>query len=332
MKKILVLDSIPQNLISGLEAKGFQLDFKEQVTEKDVLELPDLYYGIILRSKICIRKEIMDSKPGLKFIARLGSGMEHIDTAYAAEKNISCLSSPEGNANSVAEHSLGLLIGCLKHIPVKDAEVRAGIWNRSKGHEIYGKTIGIIGYGNTGKAFAKLLSGFGCRILVYDIALKGYGNERIIETDLKTLQQEADVISFHINYTPQNHYLANAAFFNACAKNPIILNTSRGQILSTEDLLNALKQEEITAAGLDVLEYESASLIIPKKEDWNMNLIALSALPNVILTPHIAGQTPEADLRHGEVILAKITSGERRDTVPLGLDIGDNVRKEIQTP
>lgn len=306
MKKILIIDHVHPLLIDALKAKNYTVDIQENLSTDDFIHLKDEYIGLIMRSKIIVSKTAIDSKSHLKFIARLGSGMEHIDVQYATKKGIHCISSPEGNANSVAEHALGLLISCLKKIPIKNTEVRNGIWDRSKGHEIYDKTIGIIGYGNTGHAFANLLSAFNCQILAYDILKENFGSERIIETDLDTLYKHADIVSLNINYTPENHYFANINFFNHFQKKIILINTSRGQVLNCKDLITCLKNGKIQSAGLDVLEYESSALHIPPKTDWSSDLMELTTLDNVILTPHIAGQTLEADIRHSKIILNKI--------------------------
>ncbi len=305
---VLIVDKAAPSLAEQLQTNGFLCETRMDISYNDFFKMEDNVEGLIIRSRFAVDKTLIDHKKNLKFIARLGSGMENIDVDYAQQHGIHCISTPEGNANSVAEHALGLLLGALKNIPKANLEVRKGKWLReaNKGTEIASQTIGIIGYGNTGPAFARILRHFGCTIYVYDRFKKNLPDTYIHETNLETLLQKCNVISLHINYLPENKYFVGEDFLSKVQPNTILLNTSRGNLVDTSALVRTLKTGKIKYACLDVLEYENVNLKNAPIEDWQSPMQDLSQMDNVILTPHIAGQTYEAEQRHAEIAVSKI--------------------------
>ena len=308
MKKVLIVDRVHPYLSEKLSEKGFVCLTDMIYTYDTFKAAPDDLYGLVIRSRFVVDKELLDSKPSLRFIVRIGSGVENIDVEYAEKKGIKVISTPEGNANAVAEHCLGLLLAALRHISSADREVRAGEWLRekNKGSELQAYTYGIIGYGHTGPAFAKLLHALGCKVYAYDRynPVAGDGNAEM--TDLETIVRECDVISVHVNYIPENKYFINEKFIEDVAQPFVLINTSRGMVVNTEDVVKGLESGKIRMACLDVLEYESPKLKNLPKEQWPAAMERLAQLENVILTPHVGGQTPEAELRHAQVAVEKI--------------------------
>ncbi len=307
-KKVIIVDRAAPSLEADLTAHGFVCKTRRDITYEEFLQLPDNLYGLVIRSRFQVDKTLIDSKSHLRFIARLGAGVENIDTAYAASRGIACISTPEGNANAVAEHALGLLLGALKNIPKADKEVRTGQWLReaNKGTELASQKVGIIGYGHTGPAFARILHQFGTKVLVYDKFRTDIDDNFVQVTDLKTILQECNVISMHINYLPENKHFVNGSFLDEAQDGIILINTSRGNVLDTAALVERLKTGKVRYACLDVLEYESVRLKIPPKEEWQNPLRELATLDSCILTPHIAGQTLEAEQRHADIAVQKI--------------------------
>ncbi|MBP5401479.1 MAG: hypothetical protein J6Y35_07620 [Bacteroidales bacterium] len=307
-RKILIVDRAAPSLARDLQAHGFVCDTRLDLTYDDFLRLPDDLYGLVIRSRFRVDKPLIDSKSQLRFIARLGSGVENIDTVYAESRGITCISTPEGNARAVAEHALGLLLAALRNIPKSDREVRRGEWLRetNKGTELASQTVGIIGYGHTGPAFARLLHPFGTKILVYDKFRTDIIDDFVTVTDLSTILQECNIISLNINYLPENKYFIGDRFFDAARDGLILINTSRGPVVDTAALVSHLKSGKVRYACLDVLEYESVRLKIPPKKEWEDALLQLSEMDNVILTPHLAGQTAEAEQRHADIAVQKI--------------------------
>lgn len=308
LKKILIVDSVHPDLIDSLNEHGFYCEIRKDLDYDAYLTLEDEYTGLIIRSRFSIDNAAIDSKKKLKFIVRIGSGMENIHVSYAESHGVFCFSTPEGNAPSVAEHCLGLLISALRNIVSSDKEIRDGYWLRekNKGAEIGSRTVGIIGYGHTGKAFANLLKPFGCKIYVYDKYNVGFEDEHINEVSLSILLRECDVISLHINYFEENYHFFNQALIRQTGKPFIFINTSRGLAVKTTDLIKYLESGKIEYACLDVLEFENVQLKIPDKALWDDNLMKLTQMENVILTPHIAGQTIDAEKRHARIALQKI--------------------------
>jgi D-3-phosphoglycerate dehydrogenase / 2-oxoglutarate reductase len=306
--KILHIDSNHPVLMEQLQEAGFENheDFK---SPKEAIEakIHD-YNGIVIRSRFKIDKTFIDKATNLQFIARVGAGLESIDCEYAASKNIALIAAPEGNRNAVAEHSLGMLLSLFNNMNRADREIRSGHWNResNRGHELDGKTVGIIGYGNMGKWFAKKLRGFDVEVLCYDIK-ENVADENATQVSLAELQQKTDVLSLHLPWTPETNKMVNTDFINAFAKSFWILNTSRGKNIVTADLVTALKSKKILGAGLDVLEYEKLSFenLFQDKNTPEAFQYLLES-DNVLLSPHVAGWTFESHERLAQVIVDKI--------------------------
>ncbi|MBT7984400.1 hydroxyacid dehydrogenase [Flavobacteriaceae bacterium] len=304
--KILHLDTTHPFLGKELEKIGFTnyYDFK---TIKSDLKISD-FFGIIIRSRISIDKNFIDKCKNLKFIARIGSGIENIDVDYAKQKGIQVISTPEGNSNAVGEHALGMLLSILNNINSSNTEVKKGIWNResNRGIELNNKTVGLIGYGNTGKSFAKKLIGFDVNTIYYDIKKiekDNYANP----VSLNYLKDNSDIISLHISMTEESIGLINKNFIESCAKPFWLINTSRGSCIIINDLVKGLKDGKVLGAGLDVIAFEKKSfekLTVNENDQSNLNY--LNSSNNVILTPHIAGWTQESKIRLVKIALEKI--------------------------
>lgn len=306
--KIICADSNHSILHETLINKGFQCDLFWDKTTEELKKLLPLYDGLVIRSKFKITKELIDTCPNLKVIGRVGAGMENIDVDYAVAKQIHCVSAPEGNRVAVGEHALGMLLMLLNNLKQADNEVRQGVWKRAenRGYEIAGKTIGIIGYGNMGSAFAQRLKGFDCNVLVYDKYKTGFSNSYVTEVTLQQLQQQADIISIHTPLTQETTYYINDEFINSCAKNIYIINTARGKCLNTADLVAHLETGKVLGACLDVLEYESVSFENIDTDTIPAPMRYLINSQNVILTPHIAGWTHESNYKMSKLIAEKI--------------------------
>lgn len=305
--KILHLDSNHSLLLQQLAEAGFE-NHTDYTSPKEEIEarIAD-YEGIVIRSRFDIDKAFLDKASNLKFIARVGAGLESIDTGYAQTKNVALIAAPEGNRNAVGEHTLAMLLSLFNKLNTADAEVKGGHWNREKnrGHELDGKTVGIIGYGNMGKSFARKLRGFDVEVLCCDI-LENVADSNAKQVTLHELQQKADVLSLHIPWTPQTDKMVNAAFIGSFKKPFWLLNTSRGKNVVTRDLAQALKTGKILGAGLDVLEYEKSSFEHLFSDEVPEALHYLLRSDQVILTPHIAGWTLESKERLARVIADKI--------------------------
>jgi len=305
--KILHLDKNHPLLLSQLTQAGF--DNAEDYTSPKaaIAEVIAHYDGIVIRSRFTIDPDFMDKAVNLKFIARVGAGLDSIDVDYALKKGITLISSPEGNRNAVGEHTLGMLLSLFNKLNKADREVKTGHWLRedNRGIEVDGKTIGLIGYGNMGKAFAKKLSGFDCNVLYYDIK-EGVGDENAQQVDLETFRQKVDVVSLHTPWTPLTNKMVDASFINAMDKPFWLLNTARGKSVVTKDLVNALQSGKILGAGLDVLEYEKLSFESLFSSEMPMAFKTLLSMDNVILSPHIAGWTVESKEKLAQVIANKI--------------------------
>lgn len=305
---ILHIDSNHPLLWDQLEQAGFVNHEDFTSSKADIEAKINDYQGIVIRSRFKIDQTFLDKATNLQFIARVGAGLESIDCEYAQSKNIALIAAPEGNRNAVAEHSLGMILSLFNNFNQADAEIRAGHWNResNRGHELDGKTVGIIGYGNMGKAFAKKLRGFDVDVLCYDIQ-ENVGDANARQVHFAEFQEKVDVLSLHLPWTPETDKMVGADFINGFAKPIWIINTSRGKNIVTADLVAALQSGKVLGAGLDVLEYEKLSFetlfqdaTTPEAFQYLLNA------KNVILTPHIAGWTFESHERLAQVIVDKI--------------------------
>ncbi|OFX84971.1 MAG: hydroxyacid dehydrogenase [Bacteroidetes bacterium GWF2_33_16] len=315
--KILFLDTTHPRLPEMLINAGFEChnSFKSSVNE--IKEIISNYKGIILRSRIKIDKTLMDEGVNLKFIGRVGAGLENIDTEYAEKKGIQCINSPEGNRDAVGEHALGMLLCLLNNITKANSEVREGIWLReeNRGLEIKGKTIGIIGYGNMGTAFAQRLKGFGANVIAYDKYKSNYSDDFVTERQLVDLFEQSDILSLHVPLTEETHYMVNNEFINQFKKDIYIINTARGKVLNTDDLVLNMKKGKVLGAVLDVLEYEKASLEgLNYETEIPESLKYLIQSKNTILTPHIAGWTKESNIKLSEILAEKIINAFGKQT------------------
>jgi len=292
-------------LIETFEKKGFEVLYAPSITYEELLNKVEQATGLVVTTRIKIDKAIIDKAPKLQWIGRLGSGLELIDLKYAEEKNIRCISTPEGNRNAVAEHSLGLLLNLMNNICRSQAAVKQHLWLReeNRGTELSGKTVGIVGFGNTGQAFAKLLLAFDVTILAYDKYKFGFGAGPVKEANFEQVCKYSDVISFHVPLTEETRYMADTAFFGSLKQKPYILNTSRGKVLKLADLVTALELGQVSGAALDVLENE---IINDLNADEERIFHILNNRPDVILTPHIAGYSTEAFYLMSKVLLDKL--------------------------
>ena len=306
--KILHIDSNHPTLISTLKNNGYINDLDISSSKEEIIKIIKDYDGLILRSRFKIDKDFIDNASNLKFIARVGSGLENIDCNYAKRKNIEVISSPEGNSNAVGEHAMGLLLSLLNNINTSSNQVKEGLWFREKnrGFEIEGKTVAILGMGNTGKSFAKKISSFNCKVFFYDIDEK-IKSKYAKKSSLDFLYKNADIVSLHLPHTINNIDLFNKEFIQKFDKPFWLINTSRGKIVNTADLVDALNEKKILGAGLDVIDIESSSFNNIEKE-LNPYFNELINLKNVIITPHIAGWTFESNVKLSQIIIDKIKS------------------------
>lgn len=311
--KILHIDSNHPLLWNQLVQAGFQNEEDFTSTKEEVEAKIQNYHGIVIRSRFKIDKTFLDKATNLQFIARVGAGLESIDCDYATEKNVHLIAAPEGNRNAVGEHALGMLLSLMNKLNRADKLVREGKWIRegNRGYELEGKTVGIIGYGNMGKSFAKKLRGFDVKVICHDI-LDNVGDENATQVSIQELKNQSDVISLHLPWTPETDKMINSEFINSFAKPFWFINTSRGKNVITDNLVEALKSGKILGVALDVLEYEKLSfedLFVSSRAQSRDIPAAFQYLlnsENVLLTPHIAGWTFESHEKLAQVIVDKI--------------------------
>ena len=305
--KILAIDSNHECLNSGLREAGFIVDEDYVSTKAEIEFIIHHYDGLIVRSRFPIDKDFLTKATYLKFIGRVGAGLENIDEDFAAEQNIILFNSPEGNRDSVGEHAVGMLLMLMHHLRRADQEVRQGIWRReeNRGDELKGKTVGIIGYGNMGNAFAKRLQGFDVKVICYDI-LPYKGNQFAEQVSLNEFFEQAEVVSLHTPQTPETMQMINEEFIQQF-KNPFyFVNTARGKSVVTKDLVEAMKSGKILGAALDVLEFEKSSFEKLVASELPEEFQYLIEADNVVLAPHIAGWTHQSKIKLAEFIRDKI--------------------------
>lgn len=304
-KLVIITAKVSDVLIDTLKQKGYTTMYLPGIMYEELAELIGTAEGLIVTTRIRIDKNILDRSVSLKWIGRLGSGMELIDVAYAVSKGIKCVNSPEGNRNAVAEHALGMLLNLTKKISSSFDEIKNGNWIReeNRGTELCGKTVGIIGYGNTGSSFANLLSVFNVSVLAYDKNKYGFSHNHVKEANLDHICRYADVISFHVPFSNDTLHMANDDFFRSLQQKPFIINTSRGAVVQTSALIKALEQNQVAGAALDVLENEQLSNHTLAQQQ---EMLYLTKQPNVIITPHIAGYSTQSFYKMSTVILEKL--------------------------
>ncbi len=308
IRKVLFIDTVHPVLREDLEKYGFTCDYFTDLGREDYEKIIHEYFGVIIRGKIRLDKPILSKAKNLKFIGRVGAGMENIDLEFADSLGIKCLNAPEGNRDAVGEHTLGMLLMLLNNLRKADREVRQGIWIRAgnRGTEIKGKTIGIIGYGNMGTAFARRLRGFDARVIAYDKYKTGFGDDFVEEADYETIFENTDILSLHVPLTDETEFLVDQAYLEKFRKNIFLINTSRGKVVKTSDLVVKMKEGKVLGAALDVLEYEKLSFEDIDSQRLPDDFKYLIQSENVVLSPHIAGWTHESNYKMAKVISEKI--------------------------
>jgi D-3-phosphoglycerate dehydrogenase len=302
-KNILIVDDIHPVFIEQAETLGYTCDYKPLIKASEALEIIGDYAGLVIRSKFNVDRSVIDAATNLRFVCRAGAGMDNIDEAYAAEKNIKLINAPEGNMDAVGEHAVGLLLALMNNFRTADAEIRTGSWLReaNRGYELKGKTVGIIGYGFMGSSFAKKLSGFGVDVIAYDKYKTGFSDRYAREVSMEEIVKHSDVLSLHIPLTAETDGLVNDEYLFHFKKPIFFINTSRGKTAKVSAVLNAIKQGKIIGAGLDVLEVEKFPSLADQQ--WYEELRQSG---KVILTPHVAGWTFDSYRRISEVMAAKL--------------------------
>lgn len=311
MGSVLITDDCHPILKTGLEQMGWRCDFLPDISPEETLAVIGQYEGLVINSKILVNRAFLDTAQKLRFVARLGSGMEIVDRVYAAERGVKVWSSPEGNRNAVAEQALGMLLGLSNHLMRADREVRQNIWQReaNRGWELKGKTLGIVGFGHTGSQFARKLAGMEMEVLAYDkYKEQGYAADFpwVTAVDLSTLQQKADIVSLHLPLTEETRHFVDGQFLQHCKTGMILINTARGKNVDTEALVEALESGKMGGACLDVFENEKPQTFTEKEKSLYQRL---HVLENVVLSPHVAGWTFESKRLLAEILLQKIAAG-----------------------
>ena len=302
--KCLIIDSMHESLFTMLKDIGWKPDYQPNITREELKSQHTGYQGLIVRSKTPIDRELLGEQPTLKVIGRAGAGLDNLDLPYLLERNIQVVHASEGNRDAVGEHAIGLLLSLVRNIAKADAEVKKMIWARenNRGSEVMGKTVGIIGYGNTGNAFARRLSGFGCNVLAYDKYKSNFSDAFCKQVDLQAIFEEADILSLHIPLTDETRMLVDIDYLKRFKKPIILINTARGEIVSLTAIQEALVQGLLRGAALDVLENEKLTTFSPSQ---TMAFNYLRERSNVIFTPHIAGWTFESHVKINVALVQK---------------------------
>lgn len=303
--RVLIIDDVHERLIEGLKELGMDVDYMPDIAPSEVMKCISRYEGLVVRTKMEINQTVLSQATILQFIARAGAGLDNIDTDYCNRKGITYFNAGEANADAVGEHTLAMLLSLSTKLQKADKEVRSSVWDRegNRGWELSGKTVGIIGFGNTGRAVARKLSGFGVKVLAYDKYLNQYGNQYAAESSVSEIQKHADILTLHVPLTPETHHLINDEWIRRCSKNVVLLNLSRGKVVDTRAVMNQIKAGKVTAAAFDVLENEKLhTLTATEKEVFDF----LIQSDKVVLSPHVGGWTIESYEKISTVLLQKI--------------------------
>ncbi|WP_296619153.1 NAD(P)-dependent oxidoreductase [Marivirga sp.] len=303
--KVLIIDEMHDSITSLLNDINLEVDYMPQIKRPEIISIIENYEGLIVRSKTPVDAELLKNAKKLKFVARAGAGVDNVAVDELEKRNIQLINAPEGNRDALAEHAMGMLLSLFNKINTADQEIRSGIWDRegNRGVELMGKTIGLLGFGNMGQAFAKRLSSFGCEIIAYDAEKTGFSNSFVKEVKLEELKEKSQILSLHIPLNSQNKSIVNYEFLSEFQKIDYIINTSRGEVLILKDLLRLLQEKKIKGAALDVLENEKINSLI---KDELYIFQELTKLNQVILTPHVAGWSFESYEKINKVLSRKI--------------------------
>lgn len=309
--KILIIDKVHEALIHLLNEQNIECTYLPEISAQEVGDKLHGYNGLVLRSKLRLTSTFLSQYPDLRFIARAGAGVDEIDEEFLKDKNITLLNAPEGNRDAVGEHTLAMLLCLMNKLVVADKEVKNLVWHReaNRGFELGELTVGIIGYGNMGKSFAKRLSGFGCKVIAYDKYKTDFSDNYATEVSLEEFQKQVDVVSLHVPLTKDSKNMCNDAFWNALAKPVWFVNTARGEVAMMEPVLKALQSKKILGAGLDVLENERLNTL---SDSQTKIFKQIATLPNVIMSPHVAGWSVESYRKISTVLAAKIIDLQKK--------------------
>lgn len=304
-KKVLIIDKMHESISAMLSAIGFEADYEPEITREEIYRKIGSYEVIFVRSKINIDDRLLEAAPLLKVVGRAGAGIDQVDVEALNRRNVILINAPEGNRDAVAEHAIGMLLCLFNKLLTADAQVRKGIWDRegSRGLELKGKTVGIIGYGYMGQALAQRLQGFGCRILAYDKYHNGYGTALVEECSQEKIWDEADILSLHIPLTAENRFLVNSDYLKRFRKDIFIINTARGEVLSLAALQEAMENGKVRGAALDVMENEKLQQLSPEQKEV---FHYLANNDRVLLTPHVAGWTQESYIKINKILVEKL--------------------------
>lgn len=305
VRKCLIIDQMHESIIPMLQEIGWEASYEPDISRDEIKQIHHHYSGLIVRGKTRIDYDLLGDNSTITFVGRAGAGVDNLDLDYLSKKNIQVIHAAEGNRDAVGEHTIGILLSLLRNISRADQQVRSYIWKReeNRGTEIMDKTVGIIGYGNMGRAFAQRLSGFGCKVLAYDKYISGYSDSCVEEVAMQRLFEEADMISLHIPLTAETKGMVNREYLSRFKKNIVLINTSRGEIVVQRDLVEYLKNGKVKGAALDVLENERLIELTPSNREIFNFLVQQT---NVIFTPHIAGWTIESLRKINVILINKI--------------------------
>ncbi len=303
--RVIIVDDVHPILINGLKEDNFKVDYLPNTSENEILSIIQNYEGIVVRSKLQLDERVLSKATKLKWIARAGSGMDNVDVEFAIKNNMICLNAAEANADAVGEHTIGMLLSLMHNLNQADAQVKAGVWDRegNRGVEISNKTIGIVGFGHTGKSVAQKLNGFGTKILVYDKYLENYGTDYAQQSEMDQIFEECDIITFHVPLTKETKWMVDENYLNSFKKSIYLLNLSRGKVIRTKDLMTCMESGKVLGAALDVLENEKIEKLIEEDKEWFEYLIHSK---RTLLAPHVGGWSKESYQKISEVLLLKI--------------------------